>query len=158
AFDSQELHPDDDVLHLQLSQTLLEGANRVVGGAAYARRGVIESKPRDLATDVWVTQRLRFSVEWREASQRTIDPLVVTGVPARDRELRFTARRLLDNGWLELGAGQRDGFAESTAARFKLYTSWDRRLSTLLSAARNERTLDSSALAVGGMRDEVSLR
>jgi hypothetical protein len=158
AFESQELHPDDDVLHLQLSQTLLEGANRLVGGAAYARRGVIESKPRELGAEVWITQRLRLAVEWREASQRTIDPLVIAGVPAHDRELRVTARRLLDDGWLELGAGQRDGFADSTAGRFKLYQSWGRRLSTLLSAARNERTLDSSALAVAGMRDEVSLR
>lgn len=158
AFESQELHPDDDVLHLQLSQTLLEGASRAVGGVGEARRGVIASKPRDIGADVWITQRLRLSVEWREASQRSIDPLVLTGVPANDRELRVTARKLLDNGWLDLGVGQRDGFAQSYSARMRLYESWGPRLSTLLSAARNERTLDSSALAVAGMRDEISLR
>ena len=158
AFEAQEKHPDDDVLHLQLSQTLLEGAHRAVAGAAFARRGVIESKPRELDAEIWLAPRLRLALEWREASQRSRDPAVLTGVPARDRETRVTARRLLDDGWLEAGIGQREGFADSLSARLRLYQSWGRRLSTLFSAARNERTLDSSALAVAGMRDEVSLR
>jgi Tfp pilus assembly protein PilF len=158
AFEAQEKHPDDDVLHLQLAQTLLEGAHRAVGGAAYARRGVIESRPRELAAEVWLAQRLRLSVEWREASQRSLDTAVLTGIPARDRELRVTARRLLDDGWLDVGVGTRQGFTDSASARLRLYQSWGRRLSTLFTAARNERTLDSSALAVAGMRDELSLR
>ncbi len=158
AFEAQEKHPDDDVLHLQLSQTLLEGAHRAVAGAASVRRGVIESKPRELAAEVWVMPRLRLAFEWREASQRSRDAAVLTGVPGRDREARLTARRLLEDGWLEAGVGRREGFADSVSARLRLYQSWGRRLSTLFSAARNERTLDSSALAVAGMRDEVSLR
>jgi hypothetical protein len=158
AFEAQEKHPDDDILHLQLSQTLLEGAHRVIGDAQYSRRGVIESKPRQAVAEVWLTQRLRLAVEWREASQRSLDEAVIVGVPKRDRELRVTARRLLDDGWLDVGVGQRDGFADSYSARMRLYQTWGRRLSTLFTAARNERTLDSSALAIAGMRDEMSLR
>jgi hypothetical protein len=158
AFESQEQHPDDDVLHLQLSQTLLEGANRVIAGAVQAKRGVIASKPRELDAEVWIAPRLRLAVEWHEASQRSLDQAVLTGVPARDRETRLVARRLLEQGWIEFGVGQREGFAESASARLRLYQSWNRRLSLLFTAARNERTLDSSALAVAGMRDELSLR
>jgi Tfp pilus assembly protein PilF len=158
AFESQEQHPDDDVLHLQLSQTLLEGAHRAMAGAAEAKRGVIGSKPRELDAEVWVGQRLRLSVEWREASQRSLDQAVMTGVPARDRETRLVARHLLDQGWIEFGVGQREGFAESVSARLRLYQSFGRRLSILFTASRNDRTLDSSALAIAGMRDELSLR
>jgi hypothetical protein len=158
AFEAQEQHPDDDVLHLQLSQTLLEGAHRAMAGAVQAKRGVIGSEPRELDAEVWVAPRLRLSVEWREASQRSLDQAVLTGVPARDRETRLVARRLLDEGWVEFGVGQREGFAESASARLRLYQSWGRRLSLLFTAARNDRTLDSSALAVAGMRDELSLR
>ena len=158
AFESQEQHPDDDVLHLQMSQVLLEGANRVVAGAAQSRRGVIGSRPQELGTEVWVTPRLRLAVEWREASQHSLDQAVLTGVPARDRETRLIARRLLDDGWVEFGVGQREGFADSVFGQLRLYQSWGQRLSTLFTAGRNNRTLDSSALAVAGMRDELSLR
>jgi hypothetical protein len=158
AFEAMEKHPDDDVLHLQLSQTLLEGAHRAVAGAATVRRGVVASRPRELAAEAWIAPRLRLALEWREASQRSRDPLVLANVPGRDRETRFSARRLLDDGWLEAGVGQREGFADSTSARLRLYQSWGRRLSTLVTAARNDRTLDSSALSVAGLRDELSLR
>jgi hypothetical protein len=158
AFEAQEKHPDDDVLHLQLSETLLEGAHRAVAGTAYARRGAVLSRPRELAAEVWVAPRLRLAMEWREASQRSLDPAVLTGVPGRDREMRLTARRLLDDGWIEAGVGRREGFADSVSARLRHYRSWGRRLSTLFTASRNERTLDSSALAVAGLRDELSLR
>jgi len=158
AFESQESHPDDDVLHLQLAETLLEGAARAAGGASFARRGVVESRPRELAAQAWVTPRLRLAVEWREAAQRSLDPAVLAGVPARDRETRLTARRTLDDGWLEVGVGQRSGFADSASLRARGYVNVDRRLSLLATAARNDRTLDSSALAVAGLRDELSLR
>ncbi|HTP62945.1 MAG TPA: tetratricopeptide repeat protein [Burkholderiales bacterium] len=158
AFEAQETHPDDDVLHLQLSQVLLEDAHRVTGGAAVARRGVVDSRPRELATEVWLAPRLRMAVELKEASQRSLDPAVLTGVPAHDREVLVSARRLLDDGWIDIGIGARDGFADSNSARMQIYQNWGRRVSTLFTAARNERTLDSSALAVAGMRDEISLR
>lgn len=158
AFEAQQKHPDDDVLHLQLSETLLEGAHRALAGTAYARRGAILSRPRELAAEVWVAPRLRLALQWREASQRSLDPAVLTGVPGRDRETRLTARRLLDEGWIEAGVGQREGFADSASAHLRSYQSWGRRLSTLITASRNERTLDSPALAVAGMRDELSLR
>ena len=158
AFESQEQHPDDDVLHLQLSQVLLEGAHRAAAGTALARRGAVGSKPRELNAEVWVAPRLRLAVEWREASQRSLDQAVLTGVPARDRETRLVARRLLEEGWIEFGVGQREGFADSVSARLRLYQNWGRRLSMLFTAGRNNRTLDSSALAVAGMRDELSLR
>jgi hypothetical protein len=158
AFDAQEQHPDDDSLHLQLSQAMLEGAHRATGGATLVRRGLVESKPRELAAEIWLAPRLRLTTEWRDAAQRSLDPALLAGVPARDRELRVTARRLLDDGWIDLGVGARDGFADSASARLRLYQSWGRRLATLLTASRNDRTFDSSALAVAGMRDELSLR
>ena len=158
AFEAQETHPDDDALHLQLSQVLLEDAHRAIGAAAVARRGVVDSRPRELATEVWLAPRLRMAVELHEASQRSLDPTVLTGVPSRDREVRVSARSLLSDGWVDFGVGAREGFADSTSARLRIYQNWGRRLSTLFTAARNERTLDSSALAVAGMRDEISLR
>ncbi len=158
AFEAQEGRPHDDALHLQLADTLLEGANRLMGGAARTRRGVLESRPRDAQALVWLTPRLRLSAQWREASQSSRDETVLTAVPASDREVRATLRQLLDTGWVEAGIGERRGFATQTQARARLYTQWSRSLSSLFTVARNERTLDSTALSVAGSKDELSAR
>ena len=79
-------------------------------------------------------------------------------MPARDREARLTLRVLLDSGWMEAGFGERSAFADQTSLRAGLYTEWGRRLSTLVTAARNERTLDSTALAIAGSKDELAAR
>lgn len=158
AFEAQTHRPDDDNLHLQLSDTLLEGANRVIGSATSSQRGVIRSRPLEGQLQVWVTPRLRLALEWREATQSGIDPRVLTGVPARDREARVTLRQLLDSGWVEAGFGERSAFADRSSLRLGLFTQWSTRLSTLLSAGRNERTLDSTALAIAGSKNEIAAR
>ncbi len=158
AFEEQTRRPDDDGLRLQLADSLLAGANRLVGGAASSLRGVIRAQPRELQAQIWVTPRLRLALEWREASQSSIDSAVLGAIPARDRETRVTLRQTLDTGWMELGIGERNAFAGQTSLRAALFTQWARGLSTLLSAGRNERTLDSTALAVAGSKDEVAAR
>ena len=158
AFEGQTRQPDDDSLHLQLADSLLAGANRIIGNAITSVRGVIRAQPRELQAQVWVTPRLRLALEWREASQSSLNPSVISGVPGRDRETRVTLRQMLDTGWMEAGMGERTGLAGQTSLRANLFTQWTRRLSTLLSAGRNERTLDSTALAVAGSKDELAAR
>ncbi len=158
AFEEQTRRPDDDRLHLQLSDTLLAGANRLVGSALSSQRGVIRSRPVEGQVQVWITPRLRLALEWRDATQSSRDNAVLTGVPARDRETRVTLRMLLDSGWMEAGFGERSAFADQTSLRLGLYTEWGRRLSTLVTATRNDRTLDSTALAIGGSKDELAAR
>jgi len=158
AFDEQMRRPEDDSLHLQLADSLLAGANRLVGGALHSLRGEVRSQPRELAAQVWVTPRLRLALEWREASQSVTGTLVFASIPSRDRETRITLRRMLDTGWVEAGVGERDAFAAQTSLRTSVFTQWGRGLSTLLSFGRNERTLDSTALALAGSKDEVAAR
>ncbi len=158
AFEEQTRLPDDDQLHLQLADSLLAGANRLVGGATSSTRGVLRSQPHELLAQVWVTPRLRLALEWREASQSSTSTLVLASVPARDRETRLTLRQLLDTGWVEAGIGQREAFADQASLRAALFTEWRRGLSTLLSVARNDRTLDSTALAIAGAKDEIGAR
>lgn len=158
AFDEQGRAPDDDALHLQLADSLLAGANRLIGGAMSSLRGVVRSQPRELQAQVWVAPRLRLALEWREAWQSRTDAAVLAAIPRRDRETRITLRRLLDSGWAEVGVGERQAFASQASLRASLFTQWDRRFSTLISAARNERTLDSTALAVAGSKDELAAR
>ena len=158
AFEGQARDPDDDSLHLQLADSLLAGANRLVGGASSSLRGVVRSQPRELAAQVWVTPRLRLALEWREAAQSSTSSLVLASIPSHDRETRVTLRRQLDSGWVEAGIGERNAFADQVSMRAAFYTEWSRGLSTLLSASRNERTLDSTALAVAGAKDEAGAR
>ena len=158
AFEAQSRAPDDDGLHLQLADSLLAGASRVVGTALSSVRGVIRSQPRELQAQVWVAPRLRLALEWREASQSTLDRAVIAALPARDRETRVTLRQILDSGWVEGGIGERSGLAGQTSLRASLFTQWERRLSTLLSVGHNERTLDSTALAIAGSKTEAAAR
>ncbi|MCX7160700.1 MAG: tetratricopeptide repeat protein [Proteobacteria bacterium] len=158
AFEAQSRAPDDDGLHLQLADSLLAGASRVVGTALSSVRGVIRSQPRELQAQVWVAPRLRLALEWREASQSTLDRAVIAALPARDRETRVTLRQILDSGLVEGGIGERSGLAGQTSLRASLFTQWERRLSTLLSVGHNERTLDSTALAIAGSKTEAAAR
>ena len=158
AFEEQTRRPDDDGLHLQLADSLLAGANRLVGSALSSLRGVIRSQPRELQTQIWVSPRLRLALEWREATQSSIDTAVLANLPARDRETRATLRQTLDSGWMEAGIGERRAFAGQTSLRASLFTQWNRGLSTLLSAGRNERSLDSTALAAAGSKNELAAR
>lgn len=158
AFEEQTRRPEDDYVHLQLADTLLAGANRLVGGALSSRRGVLDSRPREVQTQVWVTPSLRLAVHWREATQGSNDERVLIGVPRNDRETKATLRQVLDSGWVEAAVGERSSFAEQTSLRASLFTQWSLRLSTLLTAGHNERTLDSTALAVAGSKSELAGR
>lgn len=158
AFDALAARPDDDSLHQPLAETLLESANRAEGGLASTRRGVLQSRARAIGSELALGDRLRLAVEWRDASQTSLDESVLRGVPRTDRELRAGLRQPLQSGWVEAGLGAREAFADTTSARLRHYYRWSRRFSTLASASHNDRTLDSAALAAAGMRDELSLR
>jgi hypothetical protein len=157
-FQAHGARPNDDALHLELAHSLLDPANRAGGAAGFERRGVIRWHPRQAEVDLALGPRMRLGLQWREASPKSMDETELRGLPAHDREWRVAIRPLLERGWVEAGVGAREGFADSLSARLRYFQAWSRRLSALFTAARNERTLDSPALAVAGMRDELSLR
>jgi hypothetical protein len=157
-FEAHSARPNDDALHLDLAHSLLDPASRAGGAAGYERRGVIEAHPRQAEAELALGPRMRLGLRWREGSPNSLDENELRGLPANDREWRVAIRPMLERGWIEAGIGAREGFADSVSARLRYFQAWSRRFSGIFTAARNERTLDSPALAVAGMRDELSLR
>lgn len=131
---------------------------RAAATLSSARRGAVSSQPLELAGEVALGARGRLGLEWREARQHSVDESVLRSVPATDRELRLWGREPLGGGSLEAGVGAREAFADTTSGWLRYSQGWQRRLATVLSLSGNERTLDSSALAVAGVRNEISLR
>jgi polysaccharide biosynthesis protein PelB len=118
----------------------------------------VQARPTELGARVMLTPQRRLAVQAREDSQSSRDETVLRAVPPRDRELRFALQEFRERAWIEAGFGAREAFADVGFATLRYYERWSRRWSTLFSMSRNERTIDSSALAVAGMRDELSLR
>ncbi|HUQ25409.1 MAG TPA: tetratricopeptide repeat protein [Burkholderiales bacterium] len=158
SFEALNGRPEDDALHAQASETLLDGSHRAAGGFAASRRGVVQARARELGADVGLHPQLRLAMDWRSASQQSTDESVLRGVPAADRELRITARQRLGEDRLEAGAGAREAFADTFFARVAYSHAWSQRLTMLVGLSHNERSFDSSALAVAGMRDALTLR
>jgi hypothetical protein len=139
-----------------LQDDLLATANRASVQVRTRRVGVIDR--REVRTDaaVALAPRLKLTVALTLAQDRSRDPLQIAATPAHDRELRTGI--LAQTPWGELTAQWlvRDGLAAVQGLYLQLSHRLSRRATLQLEAARNERSDDSSAMAVAGVRDRVA--
>jgi hypothetical protein len=133
-------------------------APRLGAGAGRLRTGALDARPRELSASGAPAPRVRVELLAREAAQRSLDESVLRGVPAHDRALRLTGRHTVERRWIEGAIGAREAFADSAGAGARWYQGWSRRFATLAAAGYHEPTVDSTTLAVAGMRDFLGLR
>ncbi len=157
AFAALEAKPDDDVLHLQLSDAILVTAHQMEAGQTQFQRGVLEGRDRTAGVHVWLTPRLRLSLTMRSIDQNTSHTTVLTGVPGHDRQ--FTVAALLQHaeGRTEIGVYQREAMASLTGLRATHQRRFGQRLRARVGLATNERSLETTLLAVAGMKDQADI-
>jgi hypothetical protein len=134
-----------------------EGA-RLGAGAGQLRSGALDTRPRELSASGAPAPRVRVELLARDAAQRSLDESVLRGVPAHDRALRLSGRHTVEGRWIEGAIGAREAFADSAGAGARWYQGWSQRFATLAAAGYHEPTVDSTALAVAGMRDFLGVR
>jgi hypothetical protein len=147
AGDEEQAPLQEDLLKLA-SRASMHVIDERVG--ALARRGV--KADASLA----INPSLRLTMEFTSLNNRVLDATQLDSVPARDRELRLGA--ILQTAWGELTAQllARDAFASVRGLYLRLSGQLDARTLLQATLARNERSDDSNALSVAGMRDRLA--
>jgi len=157
AFEAQEKQPDSDEVHLKLTETMLEGASALVYGVQDFERGVLKGLEQRASARVWVTGRLRLSVDLGLDSRlASTDPGAMTGVPGQIEQFRFGLHWRHDNGSTDFTAGHRDALGSHNPVRISHTQDWAPRLSGGASAALDETANETNPLFLGGMRDRAA--
>lgn len=147
--------PNDEAQEL-LQQDLLAAASRASVQQRSRRAGAISRSETRVDASVVMLPQLRLTVELGLARDRSRDALQIAATPAHDRELRVGVDTRTPWGDLKAQWLVRDALATING----VYLQFTRRLSSRsvlqLEAAHNERSDESSAMAVAGARDRVA--
>ena len=156
AFMSLERIPHDDEMHLRLTQSILDTANSAEAGYTYFHRGLLKGNEYTAEVGVWVTPRLRLSVDLSVLDQKTIDAQVLATAPAQDRLYGLNAIFRHAVGETRVSVFHRDALAATTGARVSHQRPLGPRVTGRMGVAVNERAPETSQLSAGGMRDRIS--
>ena len=155
AFIGLERQPNDDEMHLRLTQSVLDMHNSVEVGYSYFRRGPIEGRETIGEIAVWLSPRLRLSADVSYLDQHVIDASALAFVPGRDRTVGVTALWRNMIGETRFTVFQRESLSDTTGVRLSHTRPLGPRMSGRVGLAYNERTLETAALAAGGVRDRA---
>ena len=157
AFTELERLPHDDEMHLRLTQSVLDMASYTEVGVTNFRRGTIRGNEFSGEVAVWVTPRLRMSFDVSYVDQELLNTAALATVPSRDRVYGVTALWRHAVGETRLSIFNRVALAETTGFRVVHQHPLAPRLTGRVGLAYNERTVETSALAAGGARDQMFL-
>ena len=155
GFEAQEKRPDDDEIHLRLATDLLAGASSAIAEDKLFTRGVLQGHDETARSQVWLTPRLRLTVELNDVRQHTADSTQLTGVPGVDRTLTASVLLRGDSGDTEVALARRDAMSDFTALKLMRVMRMDAG-SAQLSASLRERAFETVPLYVGGHKDEMA--
>ena len=101
--------------------------------------------------------KLKLSLDLTTSSNRTRDTNVIAATPARDHEARVVIDAVTPWGDLKAQALVRDALARVNGLYLQLTTKLNSQSTLRLEVARNERSEESSAMALAGVRDRVGV-
>jgi hypothetical protein len=155
AFTELDRIPHDDEMHLRLTQSVLDMVSHTEVGYTNIRRGTIKGNEYTGEVAVWVTPRLRLSLDVSYVDQSLVNRSALASLPASDRVYGLTALWRHSVGETRFSVFYRDALAENTGFRVVHQHPLGPRLLGRVGLAYNERTVETSALAAGGMRDQL---
>ena len=155
AFLELERKPYDDEMHLRLTQSVMDMPSHWQTGYTAFRRGPIKGHELMGEVAVWSSPRLRLSFDVSHFDQGLISYTALAAVPANDTVHTFTALWRHAIGETRISLFHRQSLADNTGFRLTHQRPLGPRVTTRIGLAANERTLETAALAAGGMRDQV---
>lgn len=153
AFTELEKMPQDDEMHLRLTDSTLTTASSVEVGQTHFRRDVVSGRERTGEIAVWLSPRLRLSFEVSHIEQGLKSAGLLASVPAADTLFGVTALFRHRIGETRISVFHRDALGDVTGFRLSHERPLGPRINGRIGLAYNERATETSPLTVGAVRD-----
>ena len=147
----------DDEAQRALQEDLLTTASRASVLSRTRQDTALTRQEIKTSAQLVLNPKLKLSFDLINSSNRTRDTNVIAETPARDREARFSIDAITPWGDLKAQALVRDALARVNGLYLQLTTKLNSQASLRMEAARNERSEESSAMALAGVRDRMGV-
>ena len=155
AFTELEKYPYDDEMHLRLVQSTFDMVSHSQAGYTSFTRGPVRGHDLTGEVAVWLSPRLRLSLDVSDITQGLTSTTGIAYIPGKDRLYGVTALWRHSVGETRFGIFHRDALAETTGFTLVHQHPLGPRLGGRVGIGYNERTLETAALAAGGVRDRA---
>ena len=147
----------DDEAQRALQEDLLATASSAGGRALTRQDAVLTRQDIKTSAQLALSTQLKITFDLSNISNRIRDTNVIARLPARDREARVGVDAITPWGDLKAQVLVRDALARVNGAHLQLTTRLNSQSSLRMEAARNERSEESSAMALAGVRDRLGV-
>lgn len=156
AFETQTDQTDDDPIHLQLTEQLLNFSDYAGLGLINRRLGDLNESEASTHYHLAVSPRLSLDFEWGRIARDSSNGTSLINAP--DEHFAFAQANWLDNnGKTTLRIDQRESLASYTPVRLERELRIDNRLSLYAALGTSQPSQESLPLRVAGMKDQASL-
>ncbi len=155
AFTELEKYPTDDEMHLRLTQSTFDMVSHTEVGYTRFTRGTVAGHEWTGEMAVWLSPRLRLSFDVSHIDQGLLNTVALASIPSSDRLYGLTALWRHAVGETRFTVFHREALVDTAGFSLVHQYPFGQRLGGRLGFAYNERTLETSALAAGGVRDRV---
>ncbi len=145
----------NDEAQRALQDDLLATASRAGVQSRTRQDAALTRQDIKTSAQLALSPKLKLTFDLTSGSNRSRDTNVIAATPARDREVRAGIDAITPWGDLKAQALVRDALARVNGVYLQLSTKLNSQASLRLEAARNERSEESSAMALAGVRDRV---
>lgn len=154
AFDTQTDQPDDDPLHLQLTEALLAHSDHLGGTVASRDVGGLGEREIGVLWHLSLSPRLSLDLGLGSIARRNHDTAVIGAAPDETyRSARLNWRHA--DGETRFGIGQRDSLARYHPLSVEHEQRLDERLRLRIGIGHQLPATDTTALRVAGMKDRA---
>ncbi|MBC7608343.1 MAG: tetratricopeptide repeat protein, partial [Polaromonas sp.] len=147
----------DDEAQRALQEDLLATASSAGVRTRTRQDAVLTRQEIKTSAQLVLNPKLKLTFDLSSSSNRTRDTNVIASVPTRDREARVGIDTITPWGDLKAQALVRDALARVNGLYLQLTTKLNSQASLRMEAARNERSEESSAMALAGVRDRLGV-
>ncbi len=155
AFETQSAQSDDDPLHMQLAESLLEFSDHAGARLAMNQLGAFDERQAAVDWHLAINPKLSLDFSLGRIERRHIDPVAIGSAP----DERFTSLRINwrhDDGESTLLAERRHSLRDYTPLQVEHEQRIDHRLSLKIGLGQHLVSQESTALRVAGMKDRVA--
>lgn len=157
AFEAMDLQRDDETSHLQLTEIMLEQADRADLDLAQRQLGSIDETFTGARVDIGLAPRLRLAVELGRVSRQIIDRNYFSALPGLEALAIARLDWQHDDGTTRLAIGRRDSYAGYTPVLVEREQRVSRQLSLTATIGRDQPATENAALRVAGLRQQAGL-
>ena len=147
----------DDEAQRALQEDLLATASRAGVQSRTRQDAVLTRQEIKTSAQLVLSPKLKLTFDLSNSNNRTRDTNVIVATPARDREARAGIEAITPWGDLKAQALMRDALARVNGLYLQLTTRLNSQASLRMEAARNERSEESSAMTLAGVRDRLGV-